>query len=615
MCDKAYVVIPLGGIGDRFRKAGYVEPKPFVRAAGKCILKWLLDSLDYTLVHALLIPYNDELAACSFEGRVRSWVPQHVNMVFIRLPPSGTRGAADTARIALEQIQDVDRPVVFLDGDNFYRTTNILNLVAAKNCIVCFEPTWSSGETSPYSHVQLSLNGTVQDIVEKKRVGPFACTGSYAFRSWRMAYDCAKKFLSTEQEGEFYTSGLISLSIKNGELFDSAVVDSDDFVCLGTPADVRVFSLQERVSDLRLCFSLHLMRNAELARFATNAKAKGCYLMIYSDRHHTDHYDSALREARGLGYNEIYIGKRPAGTQWDICIDHEMSMMEIQRTTGIFCGDMVSPRKCNTITPISPLPVLRKKSMNPKKLKGEIWYYQHIPSSIRDLFPLLIRHDTMAHTWYDVEQIEGFPLSTVYLNLEMTNSLLDQVISSLLRIHTTLPLRREDMHIAQENLYKNYTQKVETCYSSYDYTIFRDYEKVYHKVLAGLKNYQEASVTMIHGDPVFTNIILDKNKCIRFIDMRGLQGDTITTCGDPMYDWAKVHQSLLGYDEVREGVTLPQEYKEGLRKYFEARFVDLFGSKALDHLTELTRSLFFSLIPHHGECLTVYDYFSLAANI
>jgi len=55
---------------------------------------------------------------------------------------------------------------------------------------------------------------------------------------------------------------------------------------------------------------------------------------------------------------------------------------------------------------------------------------------------------------------------------------------------------------------------------------------------------------IIHGDCWFANIILTPSNELRFVDMRGLVGQRLTLCGDPTYDWAKILQSVLGFDEL-----------------------------------------------------------------
>eukprot|EP00967_Tisochrysis_lutea_P100767 scaffold150620_cov35-Tisochrysis_lutea.AAC.2 len=56
--------------------------------------------------------------------------------------------------------------------------------------------------------------------------------------------------------------------------------------------------------------------------------------------------------------------------------------------------------------------------------------------------------------------------------------------------------------------------------------------------------YHHANV--IHGDPVFSNILLTETPSIALLDMRGEVGSQLTMQGDMLYDLSKVYQSLLG---------------------------------------------------------------------
>ena len=60
---RAIVMIPLGGLGSRFKNEGFSLLKPFIRVMGKPIIYWLLENLDLSLdmVGYVCIPYNMEL--------------------------------------------------------------------------------------------------------------------------------------------------------------------------------------------------------------------------------------------------------------------------------------------------------------------------------------------------------------------------------------------------------------------------------------------------------------------------------------------------------------------------------------------------------------------------
>jgi thiamine kinase-like enzyme len=54
--------------------------------------------------------------------------------------------------------------------------------------------------------------------------------------------------------------------------------------------------------------------------------------------------------------------------------------------------------------------------------------------------------------------------------------------------------------------------------------------------------------TLIHGDPTFSNMLIDHYNQAWLIDPRGYFGSSLLY-GDPMYDWAKLYYSVVGdYD-------------------------------------------------------------------
>ena len=70
------------------------------------------------------------------------------------------------------------------------------------------------------------------------------------------------------------------------------------------------------------------------------------------------------------------------------------------------------------------------------------------------------------------------------------------------------------------NIYANYSNKLSRRYKNYDYTKFPHHYNVFNNILTQLKLYENNNngfKTIIHGDPVFTNILIDNNNTIKFI--------------------------------------------------------------------------------------------------
>ena len=91
--------------------------------------------------------------------------------------------------------------------------------------------------------------------------------------------------------------------------------------------------------------------------------------------------------------------------------------------------------------------------------------------------------------------------------------------------------------------------------------------------------------------------------------MRGKLGDELSLSGDSLYDWAKVYQSLIGYDEILESRTVDNNYKQIMIDHFKDHFFSTHQEQHFEDLKTITKSLLFTLIPLHDnkKCVSYYD--------
>ena len=125
-------MIPLGGIGSRFQKEGYTQPKPFVNVFGTPMIVKVIDSLKLKPTDALVIVYNPKFIDRSL------WTPLKATYPTMQLVELGgpTRGAAETVLIGLKGLPRElrKRPVMLADGDCFYAED-----IVAKYRAICNE--------------------------------------------------------------------------------------------------------------------------------------------------------------------------------------------------------------------------------------------------------------------------------------------------------------------------------------------------------------------------------------------------------------------------------------------------------------------------------------------
>ncbi len=625
------IIIPLGGSGERFKQNGYKKPKALINIYGKPIISYLLDNLNTDNIDYIFVPYNKEYVHYRFEDYLVKHYPL-INFKFFCLENS-SRGAAETINIGITNLSyEKDDSVICLDCDNFYNC-DIISKWNGENCVFTFE---DSNETAIYSYVNANEKYEVTDIREKEKTSNNACTGAYGFKSINELKKYTSKIIEENktQKLEFYTSGVIKEMLLDRHIFKHKSISNSDFICLGTPMQVKIFynnypvinSLNNKITikNKRICFDLDntlvtfptikgdyrsvkpIDKNINFLKYL---KSFGNIIIIYTARRMQTHNGNIGKLNADIGlitfetldkfnipYDEIYFGKPHADFYIDDlavnCFD------DLQKELGYY-NNKIEPRDFHSIKK-----GLLDTIVKTGDLKGEKYYYENIPTSLKDMFPLYIMGDDLSLT---IEKINGITVTDLYLSEMLNESILINILKSIKRIQSSEIVMEDNI-----NLYDNYALKLEKRYNEYDYSLYKDSKNMYETILMKLVDYQKNNrgiKKIIHGDPVFTNIIINNYNKIKFIDMRGKVGDKLTLCGDWLYDWAKIYQSLIGYDEILLSKTIQNVYKESIINIFEKFFIDNFSAEDFINLKFITQSLIFSLIPLHrnDKCEKYYN--------
>ena len=160
----------------------------------------------------------------------------------------------------------------------------------------------------------------------------------------------------------------------------------------------------------------------------------------------------------------------------------------------------------------------------------------------------------------------------------------------------------------------NYCAKLQRRYTTEHcfYSTFQRSDETYaelHRLLHEYETQKKGKAVCIHGDAVLSNMLIDQNGHLKFVDMRGRLGDRLSIYGDWLYDWAKLFQSLVGYDEILQGKRVSHAYAMRMRRWFEVRFVQMHSQEDLANVLMITKSLLFTLLPLHknDKCTAYYD--------
>ena len=614
------VIIPIGGIGTRFKENGYKKPKALINIFGKPIISYLLDNLNTDNIDYIFIPYNNEYKKFRLEDFLIKHYPK-INFKFKCLEHN-TRGAAETINIGLNNlIEERDVPVICLDSDNFY-TCDIISKWNGENCIFSFE---DLNENPIFSYLKINCQNEIIDIKEKEKISNNACCGGYGFKSINKLKHFTSKIIEQNitQKSEFYTSGVIKEMINDGHIFKNEPIDRDKFICLGTPLQLKLFynnypkinaiNSNNTIENKRICFDLDntlvsfpiisndytsvkpIIRNINFLKYL---KGFGNTIIIYTARRMKTHSGNIGKINSDIGkitfdtldkfdipYDEIYFGKPYADFYIDDlalnCFD------DLEKETG-FYNSKIQPRDFHSIETTN-IEIITKSG----ELSGENYYYQNIPTNLKDLFPIYF---TGTDEYIKIERINGVTITDLYLSKLLKEDTFMYILSSISRIQCTSYIN-DDI-----NIYDNYALKLKNRYNNYDYSLYESSEVLYNNLMVKLQEYEKnksGKKTIIHGDPVFTNIIINNYGKIKFIDMRGKIANNLTICGDWLYDWAKIYQSLIGYDEILLFKTIDIEYKNNMITFFKNYFINTYSGKDFENLKIITKGLIFTLIPLH----------------
>lgn len=630
------ILIPLGGMGERFINEQYNKPKPLIQIIGKPMIQHLIDNLNLQKEDNLIIVYNNFLNKYDFDNLITSYY-HNVRLINLNFQ---TEGSVQTILYGLDYIKNhspllLDKQFVILDGDTIYNK-DILKCFRDKNhnAIFCFN---DYNDNPIYSYTNTDEKNIVIDIKEKYKISNLANTGCYCFENGNVLKFYCEKVIkeNIREKNEFYTSCVIKEMLKDKLIFEAIIIDKSDFDCVGTPFQLKIYCIKKQNTSTikkRFCFDLDntlvtfplikndyksvnpIQRNIEYLR---KLKKLGHTIIIYTARRMRTYNGNVGKIMQDIGkitidtlekfdipYDELYFGKPYADFYID---DLAVSKYEcLEKATGIY-NDFINNRSFNKIEIIDDLYVKKTTTIS-EGLIGEIYYYKNIPENIITYFPKFIKNS--GNNEYIVEKINGINLCNYFVSENVNEQLLLKLLNTIKNIHSSCEYC---VNFDNVNIYSNYFEKNKIRFQEFDYSIFENYKIIYETIMNFLYEYEQNDngiIGIIHGDPVFSNIIITEDENIKFIDMRGKLGNKLTIQGDIFYDYSKIYQSIIGYDEILLNKIVSNKYRTNLITVFEQFIINNFGKNKLEHIKMITNSLLLSLIPLHNN-ENIYKFFDL----
>jgi capsule biosynthesis phosphatase len=579
------VVVLCGGSGTRLED--YSLPKPLNMVYGKPSISYALASIPVDSLHFIVAPH---LRKYNFEQIIiNEFKTKTCTFSYL---PYFTRGPIESAFLGTQDFENTDENIVFLDNDVLY--TFPTGMFEDKpHAFLGYARDKSTSEA--YSFMTIDSESRVTSFKEKQRISDLFCCGVYGFKSIQQFRDAAAPVLSGVVEP------YMSL------LFQKMLQTNEPIYGIEFPGEIRhIGSLKELHTSwdsipknaMRVCFDLDntlvtypqvpgdyttVQPVETMIELVRKMKSEGHTIIVHTARRMKTRNHNVGAVCRDIGritfdtldkfgipYDELIFGKPYA----DIYIDDRSvnpyrqdisSMGYIQPIKSVPPLNSLNPNKHNAISVEGDSVIKRGPS---EFLEGEAFYYRSIPieSSLSTYFAKFVDYIPGC---LKIEHIHGVPIYTLYKTGLMTKERVEKIFDFVDVLH-----HREGrpIHITQDNVRRQYIDKLKCRFLKKDDYPFGDAEIVQDACLGGLETYLSNNdatiVAFIHGDLWFSNAIEEfSTGRIKFFDMRGVVDGVLTTNGDRMYDYGKLYQSFLGYDIVLNNDTPPPNKNELLGSF------------------------------------------------
>jgi len=608
------IIIPLGGDGVRFKQFGYTQPKPLIKVLGKEIILRVLDSIKFNKKDNFYIIYNESLKDYNFQN----YFYYHKNINLIPLNKK-TKGPLETV-VSIKDIilfeKNIDTPLLLIDGDTLYNKDILKLLRSKKNNAIFYSKTKQT--KAIYSYIKFNKQGNITDIKEKEKISDNFNTGAYFFSNTKQFFDNSLKVLKKRKKA--YISDVYKKYLQNKSIVESVYLNKKDFSILGTPKELINFVNQNKETKKRFCFDLDntLVSYPKIKGdystcepinknivYLNHLKKLGHYIIIYTARRMKTFQGDVKKVKKNIEsltinqinklsiqYDELVFGKPYADFYIDDLAINAYNKLEFE--LGFYYDQNKLSKIGNKLTIGEKFSL---KFSDSKKINLESKFIKDLPNHLKKYFPKIIKRENLN---YKMKTIHGVDFAKLLkLNL-LKNEHLQLMLKTLEIIHKSIPTKLKK-HQDNKIYYANYLNKFLSRKRHLDTQIIKKYNfffKIVEQDLFDYENNKLAKLGLVHGDPVFSNIILTNEKKIVFIDPRGSQGEKFNMYGDIYYDLSKIYQSLTGYDFIIEDNEIPKYNNiHELKKNFELYVVN--SSFDLNLIKKITRSLYLSLIPLH----------------
>jgi len=238
------ILMPMGGLGQRFRDAGINIPKPLIPVNGIPMFQLALAAFN---------PYPGPKEYCfivRLDAELEFRLATHIKKLFpkgkVVLLTQNTRGVVETC-LRAEKIINPKKPLVIMDCDITFDAPDYFTMLQSDiwdGVLLSF-----TSNDARYSYARTDISGCVTETAEKIPISTNALAGSYFFARASIFFDAAHELLKQpldEQMKEYYISFVYRLLISHGKKIGLA---RGKFTSFGTPEELSAFLSTHKCSS------------------------------------------------------------------------------------------------------------------------------------------------------------------------------------------------------------------------------------------------------------------------------------------------------------------------------------------------------------------------------
>ena len=623
-----------GGQGKRFQDFTPCR-KPNMLIYGLPMYEWVIDSITNSIINnniKLHMVIQDDSIGKSVVGNIiRKY--KNVESTCVRY---NTRGPAETCMLCVndklrnqhnESFWVLDNDILFDKSIDWQIKMDVNELYVIVQDI---EDVLEKNKYSPYSHVIIDDNNNITDIVEKIYTSKHIVLGAYGFGSPEIYKKVFDIFLQNKEltQAEWFMSSLIKTAIISG--ITVKAVRSKNSISIGTPDQLEDALINNMIisKPLRWVFDLDetlvtlpslkgdystVSPIIKVIRFVQYLYKTGHYIIIYTARHMKtcnnnikeviDRIDMITKDTLNkyeIPYNELVFGK-PYG---DIYVD-DKSTNPLHWQNGWMTGSIGFGwdkhieevyHDNNKIININD-DLCYKIALNDEGL-GNKYFIDKCPKYLIPLIPHIYDMKVISETHVKILmewKNDSIPIGKLLAYDMLDKDIFLKVLDLLKLIHSNSI--SNNLLCSKSDVMMNYYPKLEERMNIYK-SIYSTFDLNIEVIKTFFDLYDPDITSCIHGDFWLSNLLWShKNKKIYMIDMRGRLGNKLSISGDKFYDYAKLMQSLLGFDILVHG-SKSIKYNDHINIFIE--YFNL-NEDDINNIKKLTAFLILGSIPFHSK--------------